>query len=89
MTETPTDEVTAGAVLLSDEYDEVPDRLLHKRGCPRGAARQPVVGEAGRIDSVETYAAIRPGVPEKGVPPREITVSRCVDCGSHHVKESS
>lgn len=62
--------------VLADEvdYDEVPDRLLHKKGCPK--------------NRVEVYKATPPGMNVEGVDRRTLTVSRCLDCGNQHEKEN-
>lgn len=37
---------------------------------------------------VERYDAVRPGKPSQGVPPRDLRVTRCIDCGNHDVQEA-
>lgn len=65
--------LTGEPVLAADEMDELPDRLMHKRGCPKSR--------------IETYTATRPRDAQNDISAREITVQRCIDCGNHYVKE--
>lgn len=79
MTEAQT---TALPDMEEDVLDVLPDRLLHKRDCPQVKIR-----DRSKRERVESYTSIRPGVPEQGIPPREVGVEHCLDCGSHFVKE--
>ena len=45
----------------------------HLRGCPGGR--------------VEVYAAVRPAVPAKAQPAKEVSVVRCIECGGSTVME--
>lgn len=77
-----TDSQTTTVLPDEDVLDVLPDRLMHKQGCP-----QTKIADRTRRPRVEHYTAVRPGVPEQGIPPREVGVEHCLDCGSHFVKE--
>lgn len=51
----------------------------HSRGCPV------VDGDGGRV---EGYPSVKPAQPSNGVPAKQVTVVRCIECGGHVVVES-
>lgn len=49
----------------------------HLPGCPMNPER------------VESYQLLAPARPDQGVPARPMLVTRCAECGGHHVEETS
>ncbi len=46
----------------------------HAEGCP--------------MIRTERYGDVRPARPDQGTGPQPVTVTRCIDCGGHTVKEA-